>query len=267
MRGSDFLKFSCLVLGLAPWLGRQVRGDSAISMHFVAAPGEGGDPGHLLAPGDTAGVVAASNWNNVLTTAPYTSSASNLVDNTGLATGANVVATALNTWSYGPNPYTNPNAIMMSSYLDGGSGFIPGVNAVVDVTDVPYKTYEVIVYFSDSGGDPNGTTGVYTLTDGNGASKTFFGWDTAQFAGTFIQSTGTYSGDPNSNGNYMIFYGISTSDFSLVASADPSLGGNLRAPVDSIQIVQLPEPTSVVLLLAGCVAPIARLVGKRRNDD
>ena len=246
-----FWGFGTLVCAISlAWPGSARGGTSVISVNFTASEGIEGIPAPLQST-SVAGVVAVDHWNN-LTSSPISSgqvggSTSNLINNSNVATTAGVTWSADNTWSYNASysdPGSDPNALLMSSYLDNGQFG----DVKVQVTNVPYAHYSVYVYFSDDN-TSYGTTGLYTLTDGNGHSTGIYGRDPGQrFAGTFNQADGTSASDPNAAGNYMVFTGISTSGFSLDASVI-----SVRAPIDGFQIVatSVPEPTSAVLLLTG----------------
>ena len=145
-----------------------------ISINFVGG-GNNGTP-TPLGPADSAGVVPATNWNNVAQNLA-SGTVGGLKDDSGTSTTANVTWTSDNTWST-PIPQTNPNFRVMKGYLDN-----PSHDITVSMSGVPYATYDVYVYFNDD--NTSGTVGSYTL----GASK-IFGRDPGVFAGSFSQANG-----------------------------------------------------------------------------
>lgn len=67
--------------------------------------------------------------------------------------------------------------------------------------------------------------------------------------------TGTGVGN-NSEGNYVVFTGITGTSFTL--NAGGTAGTALRAPINGFQIIQVPEPTSALLVALGSLALLRR---------
>jgi hypothetical protein len=209
------------------------RHADAISINFVsyaATP---------MAPMEIAVVVPVANWNQA--GVANSGTMSNLVDEKGVATTASV------TWS-APNTYDTfipdvpGDERMMKGYLDN-SNTVPNI---VSVAGLPasFVRYDVYVYFNGINGSAT-RVGNYRLTsvDGLGAVRgcagqrlegsTITGTDAADayFSGTFIQASG---GSP---GNYVLFVDCSGTSFNLAPVHAASTDGQVRAPVNGVQIV------------------------------
>ena len=168
----------------------------------------------LMDPGEVAGVMAAPNWNNA-------AGASGTLSNLTFAAGASSAATV--SWS-SPNTYSTgiPDAPgdyrMMEYYLDGSS---PSVT----VTNIPdafaNSGYDVYVYCD--GNSTSGRTGKYTIS-----GSSIQAIDSANFTFNYIEAN-------NSAGNYVVFRGLKTKQFTLNCQGVGT--GTLRAPVNGIQLV------------------------------
>jgi uncharacterized repeat protein (TIGR03803 family) len=192
---------------------------SVISINFVGG-GVNGTP-TPLGPSDSAGVVPATNWNNIAQNIA-SGIAGVIKDDSVSATTVNVSWTSDNTWST-QIPQTNPNSEMMKGYLDN-----PTHDITVVISGIPYATYDVYVYFNDDN-TTTGTVGSYTI----GARK-IFGRDAGVlFDGTFVEANGVSATDPNANGNYVRFQALSGASFTL--TAHPENAGH-RSPINAIQI-------------------------------
>jgi hypothetical protein len=178
-----------------------------ISINVVGGGFVSGTPAPLD-PGNRAGVVAVDNWNNVADNVAV-GSVGALLDDDGVPTSAAISWSAPNTWS---NQITaiDPNSRMMKGYLDFGS--------VITVTGVPYALYDVYVYFKSDNATVAGTVGMFTI-----AAETKYGANTGLVPasgeiGAFVEADGSYVGDPAAIGNYVVFRGLSSSDFTLDAA-------------------------------------------------
>jgi hypothetical protein len=119
-----------------------------------------GQGSETLAPGQVAGYVPVQSWN----IANYASggTASNLVDNTGTATGADVSVIYKNGQYGSSDNEGTPDGILMSGGFWSGGGY------TIDVTGVPYATYDVFLYMLNDN-NPNRR---YSFTLG---SQTYWG--------------------------------------------------------------------------------------------
>jgi hypothetical protein len=222
--------FSSLTVLLLSVAG--VQAGSSIGLNFVGNPKI---TTGIMTPEDKAGLpaVAQTNWNNA---AEASGSLKKLQDNSGAATGVEVK------WHSGLGTYGSRiadkgnNSRMMRGYLDIGPA---NQSATVTFTGIPYAWYDVIVYFDGSGGI--GRIGAYTV---NGV--TVYGKDSEDFNGTFTEVAQTDL-EKVTAGNYVRFTGQVGSTFTVKAegvAAPPK--GALRAAINGIQIVEVPDPSSIV---------------------
>jgi hypothetical protein len=278
------LRLPAFLLALAAWSGAAPLQADIISINFT-----GGNGGPFpLQTTDAAGVTAARaaeqsaalledpfvrNWNNADGTSgslPALTLASG-----GPALGVSAAWTAPSIWSInttvGSNLSGGANPQMMRGYLDfSGNG--DGAQTTVTVSGlVPLgASYQVIVYFD---GDNVGAwrVGQYTLNDGfTNTSVTGEDSENVNFNsgggnnanGLFQMPAPGGSGNVNwpnhpnnSEGNYLVFSGLTGSSFTLTAVGGSNAGGTpgvRRAPVNGIQIVGVvPEPGSLALLTLG----------------
>jgi hypothetical protein len=217
-----------------------------------------------LAPTDVAGVVAVPNWNNVPSDNLATPVALN--SSTGAATGATVAVSGMNNaWSLPAAP-TTPNGTIMQGYLDSGNA----TTTTVMVANLPAAFtaagYNVYVYFDgNNGGTPR--SGQFTI-----GSQSIFGLDPANtdFTGAFVQVPSTSNTNQMANtpaGNYMIFTGLTANTFTLTTTPAFSTTGTLRAPINAIQIVPVPEPGSIALAGIGMVSLLGYRLRRRTGKD
>jgi hypothetical protein len=186
----------------------------AVSINFV------GD-GPSLAAGESAGVVAKTNWNNAI---QNTGSSLPLMDETGASNGATVSWNSDNTWSV-PISGTTGNVHMIQGYLDTGAGNPTTVN----VSGLPASStgYDVYVY---TDGDNAGTakTATYSISGAGITTTNISATDAANanFNGTFTAGA-----------NYVKFNAVQATAFTITATPVSTTGGGLRAPVNGIQVV------------------------------
>jgi hypothetical protein len=195
----------------------------------------------VMGLGETAGVVSASNWNSFLIqTSPTTGGASGLLNDAGATTAASL------TWSYN-NPWsinvtdTAGNNRMMRGYLDSGAA----TTTMVSFSNIPFALYDVYVY-ADGDNGVELRSGSYTI-----GATTLINTDAANtnFSGTFTQGA-----------NYVKFSNLAGASFTL--NATPVAGPTSpRAPVNAIQIVEVPEPTHLAL---GAIGALTLLVRRKR---
>ena len=234
---------------------------ATISLNFVRASNGAG----LMTPTDVAGVVAVNNWNTATIANANTGVAVPLTDDAG------VVTTAIANWQNAPggNAWSVATAgagspgdmIMMTGYLDqGGNG--AGAIHSISITNIPFAAYDVYLYHSSSGG-PNRTAryqanGIDIFTRNLDPANTFNGFTQAGYP-TLAEAA---LGGGNPAGNYVRWEGLS-GDLIMEAQGlgddDGGSGGNTRrAPIQGIQIVEIPEPGSSMLFLVGSIAFLIR---------
>jgi hypothetical protein len=198
----------------------------AVSIDFTGS-------GAAMSASESAGVIAKTNWNNAAGNA--SGAALSLKDETGVSNGATVTWSSDNNWAL-PITDTAGNARMMRGYLDTGNQNPSSIS----VTGLPAfgAGYDVYVY---TDGDNDGITvsGIYTIGGPGIASASVMATDAANvnFSGAFTQAV-------NSIGNYVKFSSIQASAFTITATPATASDGNLRAPVNGIQIVPSPVPAT-----------------------
>jgi hypothetical protein len=209
------------LLPTAPGPGPAPAG--TISIDFIGSNPAG------MAPTESAGVVAARNWNaaaGAVRSAPLT-----LVDAGGAQTSASV------TWSAPDGTWQLPvvdqpgNTRMMKGYLDTGSTS----SATVSIAGLPGGTYDVYVY-ADGDNKSYERAAAYTVRGTGMAATTLSLTDAANanFSGTFTPAE-------NSPGNYLRFR-ISGTGFVVEATPTAPEAGTRRAPINGLQIVPVAAP-------------------------
>lgn len=196
---------------------------------------------NLISSGQSAGVVAASNWNNKL----GSFGAATVTDDSGTLLATTV---SVNTqWSGGlTSAPATPNQALMDSGTDTGGG-----DATATITAIPYDLYDVYVYIRSSSVGRYGDYSVTPSGAGAGGAATLRGYSIGAFgaSGTFIEET---TGDSPGEGNYIRFRNVSGEN--LVIRADPQNPSPARANIAGFQIVQVPEPSAALLLGLGGIA-------------
>jgi hypothetical protein len=243
-----------LILSLA---AAGVSSGAIISIDF-GAPGN--SVTSLMGAAETAGFVPAANWNSF--SAATQAVAQPLFDDAGAGTGATVTWSSNNVWSTAIAD-TAGNLRMMKAYLDTSATS----TTLVTLANIPLSFqatgYEVYVYYDGDNGGPT-RSGAYTI-----GSTTLWGRDAGNtsFGGTFVlgQTATNPGADPNAVpvGNYLVFTGLSAASFVLSATPGPASDATLRAPINGVQIVQVPEPAALASLLLG--ATILGGIRRRRT--
>ncbi len=197
-----------------------------------------------------AGLAGTVNWNNLsgATGGP----ASLIMDAHGVSMPSSAVVSWVsnNTWSSTGRGEDNNAAPtgndknLMAGYLDTNATdpavvTISGLDSVFTAAE-----YSVAVYIK---GGVNNKGGQYTITTPNQV-QTAANLQTQAFDGTYVPGE-----------NYLVFAGLNAPEFTL--TAQPEVGNNPRAPINGIEIVAIPEPSTIVLLGMG----IAGLVGLARR--
>lgn len=173
--------------------------------------------------GPTGAVVVRGNYTNLGGT---NGSASNLVDDAGVPTTADITWAADASWMSG-TPGASQDAALMDGYLAIGQDEY-GID--ITVSDIPYAAYDVYVYF---GNNIMGATGKVRV---NGGGTQFF-YSTAGLLPTFSgfdPCTGRTSSAPEP-GNYAVFENVQGP--TLVIQQANSGGGN-DSGVMGFQIVE-----------------------------
>lgn len=197
----------------------------AIGVNFV------GSSTMQMGAAESAGVIAKSNWNNAVGATRTT--LLDLVDETGVKSGATITWASNNTWS---TPITDAagNRRMMKGYLDTSS---TSTTTVTVAGLVPY-TYDVYVYV-DGDNRIYDHSAAYTISGAGISTTTVALTDPANtdYSTTFTRAN-------NCAGNYVKFT-INAGGFTLTAKPTTSGNTSLRAPVNGIQIVPVTSVTAI----------------------
>jgi hypothetical protein len=188
-----------------------------------------------MGPTEIAGVVARANWNGTYANA---GALAGLVNQNGASTTATAI------WSSANMYYTNipdqpGNDRMMKGYQDTGNIGSNITSATFQITGIPYRLYDVYVYFDGANGTASREANYRLFYTAGGCSSqaapVITGLDAANtdFNGTFTQASG------GSAGNYVVFPGCSGRSVTLLAVHGASSDTTYRAPVNGIQIVAI----------------------------
>lgn len=216
--------------------------------------------GATVSTEDTAGVIAASNWNNGSGSPEVT--LSNLTFDDGTNSGATVQLLQ-------PNSGSSNQATTISSGTDGNYDMFNGGLRVpfsgnsrvlnLSFTNLPTtgdwaNGYDVYVYFSvdDNVGVPGDPGALNGATDGT--TSYYVDLDSSvNYSGTYVIADSTSSGSPSSTGNYFLWSGFSGASSPTFAFSD---GPNYV--ITGAQVVAVPEP-GLAAMLAGLLAGLVVL--------
>lgn len=229
---------------------------NVISWNYDRNSTVGGDgQGDHSDPNDLAGVVPAGNWTNSWPSNLTT----DLEDNLGNATTLDITyATPVGGWSIqGSHPGQDLdgtwNMEMLNGYLNGGpANWHPDPNYTeVVLNEIPYASYDVIVYFSsDVAGRAGDVTDLTTTYSFNTLGPASIAGPNAVLTQT-TDTGGTYA----TAANYAVFSGLSGVSQTLqVLMRDTDQWGGIAA----FQVVQVPEPASLALLGLGGLLMVSR---------
>jgi hypothetical protein len=243
--------------------GVAVSQAASIGLNFV--DGRNGSGPEALTAGQSAGVIAQTNWNNTTantlvdglhgtkTTSSIASPvAGAIVDSTGATTGVTASWTGYTTWSAPDEGAPNANDILMSDFLLTETSV--GPDASVTFNNLTYGTYDVYVYFSGGSGG-SGQTGeikLNALAPVTVTSQAFSG-------GPFNEATGALDA-----GHYVRFAAVSGNSFTV--SLNNTFTGN-HMGIFGVQIVDttVPEPATISLWAMLGVAVVGVGIWRRRR--
>lgn len=274
-----FIRLGCIaaVLTVSATASAQSIGANFIDTRSVPAgtPENGvrNEAADSLAAGDAAGApgFVQSNWNNLGRWGGLTA----LNDAGGAASGVSAAWDSGNTWGTDAGT-ASPDAKLMQGYIDSNGApntavttpynFFPGVqnDPQVYVSGLSQylasrgaSSYNVVVYVD--GDATEGRTGEYwlqqasggdlgALTVGGDLTPHLFVRDTSNFTGAYdLVTAASTSAGAAEEGNYLVFTGL-TADSFLLRTEEAGTTATLRAPVNALQIIAVPEPAAAGLL-------------------
>lgn len=211
----------------------QAAGES-ISINFGTNESNG-----TISDSSSAGLesVSGSNWNQF--SGASQSTAQDLKDNNGGATGATVTWSSKNTWRGGDTPSTGDGQ-MLKGYLDDGSGI------TINVSGVDFLTYGVYIYCNTD--TANGNFSAKTV---NGVSYTWNGTSTVAGSAAW-GATGTF-GQAVEGTNTLYVEGQTSPNLSISAPSNTS-GSGTRGCIAGIQIVNTYEGVKISATLDGAAS-------------
>ena len=211
-------------------------------------------PDSVLSANQSAGFVAQTNWNNLLTQTVHNGSQTNLVDsNSDLLSGLNVAWSNVNNDYRGSYSAGTGDDTLFEGMIEGSSS--AGVaGPTLNVTGINYAMYDVYVYMAEFA-----SSGASVKI----GSEEFFYTATNNFANTgYVQATSTSFHDL-SVATYARFSGLTDSSFQIDAF---KVNGN-RAALVGFQIVeaaqvtdtaQVPEPSTLAIFALGIMGLASR---------
>ncbi|WP_302016011.1 autotransporter-associated beta strand repeat-containing protein [uncultured Akkermansia sp.] len=178
--------------------------------------------------------VIGSNWNQF--SGASQSTAQDLKNNNGDATGATVTWSSKNTWRGGGTPSTGDSQ-MLKGYLDDGNGI------TINVSGLDFLTYGVYVYCNTD--TANGNFSAKTI---NGVSYTWNGTSTVAGSSAW-GATGTYG--EAVEGTNTLYVGGQTSNNLTISAPSNTSGSGTRGCIAGIQIVNTYDGVKISATLDG----------------
>ena len=252
-----FSKFLCVAIGVSVMLTAGAVHAEMIGIHFNGSS-------IALPAATSAGLVPQTNWNNEV--GQNSATAQSLNDSSGAVSGATVTWTSKFIWS-NANATDTGDRILFKGFIGGQAQDVGGYRpAVVTISNIPYAEYDVYVYLTDD------SVKRAKITIDPLASATSTNWihlneqsSTANPA-VFTRATSTTAAGATS-ANYALWEGqtSSTLKVTLVGKKTGETGGTSgNVGLAGIQIVQVPEPSTVVLLGMGVLGLLAYAWRKRK---
>lgn len=242
-----FLSLSLVLLATC-LLPKTTCADS-VSVNFLGVAGTGSEVG-AAGVGLPYGVESSGVWTNF---SMGGTTATDLSDDSG-------TATTLDITGFNPAGVEFFGAAYQGTPMNRGAAFYgpTGSNVRFQLDDIPYQSYDVIVYLTGFAGN---TGSEIFLDDGTGASAQSFFWQTPNPANaTLVQTTNT-TGTAIPVANFATFSGLSGNS-QLFRAQLISGGGGAIGGVQIVDTTAVPEPTSLCALGIIGLGLVAR---RRRN--
>jgi hypothetical protein len=213
------------------------------------------------------GVLSQSNWNNVGTKWGNTDGGNTgLKNDSGNPTTAavGIAATGAGTCWWVSGPATGLSNLLVGPWGGNGGG---RVNVI---TDIPYANYDIIGYVNQPyGGNMNawldGNPGSPAQSNAHAAGSDYYFSPTEGSPG-FVQITNTTPGTYPA-GNYVVWSGLSGTSQALWVDVVGLSGGaysDYNRMISGFQVVEVPEPSTVVLIIAGVFGLLACVWRRQR---
>lgn len=230
-----------LAAGLMSTALAQTASADTISVNFAARSAPNLAPGNFLRveSGESSSGVAGTNGNDVWNDVLNAIGTQSVNGNAGEVAGIDwLTGSADQIWSQtGTGTRTvareDPSGDMMDGHFEGATPTQLSITMSGLADD--FSAYDVYLYVGDDWG---GRVGSFSINGGPALSFT-----SQKFTGTFTEVT-----SPGQAGNYIRFAGITGDSFTIVGGGND--GAN-RTGVRAIEVVAVPEPTSLALLGLG----------------
>ena len=230
----------------------------SIGVNFVGGFGTPSN-GTSLADTDVAGLVPQAHFNNA---SGASGTLAGLVDSGASHTGASLTWKSPNTWASGTDT-TTPNGKLLNGYIDSNGTAAGG--AMVSVTGVPYKVYDLVVYLNTDNGGGVPRVGDYEVVTSGGTLTQQVSYPKSSNL-TLAPPVGDNTIPINAttpSGTAIVFAGLTDSTLTLETNQAKLPNVNFRAPISGFQIYSVPEPASlgVITVLGGLALRRSRRQG------
>ena len=202
----------------------------------------------LLTSNTTVGVEPAANWNNVLI-GNGGGSFGTLHDNFGNTTSLTVSATGEVANSYDDTPDNSVNVLLNGALSSGYS------NMSIEISNVPYATYDLIVYYTSQSAPNKAFLSIQNADGYTGPGFYAARWGIANGSDeVFMAGFSTNAAIPNGS-NYARFSNLTDPAVSLAIGG---VGGGAYNSLFGLQVVAVPEPSQILILGMAGIAFLAR---------
>jgi hypothetical protein len=224
------------------WASSIVHAKS-IGVNFTATR-FGGGPYPILAS-EIAGLVPQMNWNNSTPVANGSTSdiagplPGRLADNAGADSGAQIMWFNANAEVNSDGGNVTPNERLYRGLVEGSFFTLPSPQLTVSVSQIPYGRYDVYAYLAGFTFDATSSVRI-------GAERYYYVQSSNFTTDGFIQATAT-SPQGAALATYAVFRDLQSNSFNLEIIKE---SGN-RPAIAGLQIVRVPEPSTLLLLVLG----------------